>query len=143
MAVVITHDDLKFREVFPDKDFDHWRQPESPKEGKPHSPGSVQDKSSAGLKDLSRLTRKRRCYLSAKGARLSSRKRIDDKMSTPSSDMKTRFARKGKYLQLNIFHCRKYHIYDHFFASIFPIKRCIFNRRDLIGLQMCSFYEKF
>lgn len=90
-----------------DKDFNQWRQPkppESPKtpeELKSNSPEqSVQNTSVCSVKDLSRLTRKRRALLSIKGPRVTSRKRNDDKPFGFNNEAKQRTIRKGR---LNFF----------------------------------------
>ena len=92
----------KVAEEGQNKDFNQWRQPKppespkSPEELKSNSPDhSVQNKSVCGVKDLSRLSRKRRTLLSAKGTRVCSRKRSDEKPFGANNDIKPRTIKKG------------------------------------------------
>jgi hypothetical protein len=101
MAEVTNQDDLKVAEEGQNKDFIQWRQPKppespkSPEELKSNSPEhSVQNKSVCGVKDLSRLSRKRRAFLSAKGAR----KRGEDKPFGSNNDTKQRTIKKGRFV---------------------------------------------
>ena len=104
MEKVTNEDKLKVVEDGHDKEFNQWRQPKqpespkSPEELKSNSPEHfVHNKSLNGVKDLSRLSRKRRTILSAKGARICSRKRGEDKSFGGSNDIKQRVIKKGRF----------------------------------------------
>ncbi len=104
MAKVKNEDILKFAEDGQDKDFNQWRQPKPPvspkssEELNSNSPEhSVQNKSVCSVKDLSRLSRKRRTLLSAKGTRICSRKRSEDKPFGSNNDTKQRTIKKGRF----------------------------------------------
>lgn len=86
-----------------DKEFNEWRQPVTPESPKPppelregHSETTAKS-AVCGIKDLSRLSRKRRTQLSAKNGRLCSRKRGEEKGFSPSLETKPRHPKKGKY----------------------------------------------
>ena len=104
MAKVSHEDNLKAEEDRHDKGFNQWRQPKppespkSPKELKSNSPEDpVQNKSLCSVKDLSKLSRKRRTLLSAKGVRNCSRKRGEDKTFGSKDDTKQRTVKKGRF----------------------------------------------
>ena len=83
-----------------DKEFKEWRQPVTPES--PNSPQDPRDEihsettsksAVCGIKDLSRLSRKRR----TQNGRLCSRKRSEEKSLSSTLEMKPRLPRKGKY----------------------------------------------
>ena len=83
------------------KEFSEWRQPLTPESPKsPLEPGERQceapNKSVCGVKDLSRLSRKRRTFVVTKNGRVCSRKRHEDKeLASSHSDTKPRVTKKG------------------------------------------------
>ena len=104
MAKVSNENNLKAEEDGQDKGFNQWRQPKPPESPKSpeelisNSPeDSVQNKSLCSVKDLSRLSRKRRTLFSATGARICSRKRGDDKTFVSKEDTKQRTIKKGRF----------------------------------------------
>lgn len=104
MAEITNEDKLTVSQDDQDKDFNQWRQPkppESPKTPEEIKSNSaeyscVQKKNMCGVKDLSRLSRKRRAILSVKGARICSRKRSEDKPFGSGHDSKPRTSKKGR-----------------------------------------------
>jgi hypothetical protein len=104
MSKITNEGKLKVVDDGQDKDFNQWRQPKppvspkSPEELKSNtSEHSVQNKSLCGVKDLSRLSRKRRALLSARGSRICSRKRNEDKPFGSGNDTKQRTIKKGRF----------------------------------------------
>ena len=90
-----------------DKEFNEWRQPVPPKSpksppefGEGHSEPTVQAKSVCGVKDLYRLSRKRRTVLSARNSRLCSRRRNENKESVSNAEAKPRITKKGWFIIL-------------------------------------------
>ena len=82
-----------------DKEFNEWRQPVTPESPSPQDPreeihSETTSKSAVcGIKDLSRLSRKRR----TQNGRICSRKRSEEKSFSSTLETKPRLSRKGKY----------------------------------------------
>ena len=97
-----------------DKEFNEWRQPVTPESPSPQDPreeihSETTSKSAVcGIKDLSRLSRKRR----TQNGRICSRKRSEEKSFSSTLETKPRLSRKGKYFNF-VQLCLRHRVYTY------------------------------